>query len=74
MTSQALNALNPENRRDAYFEIAERIEVPALACPEPALVPWGNPFEPWLLHELAAMIIRGGISTLDELTFCIGLR
>ncbi len=69
MTSQALNALNPESRRDAYFEIAERIEVPALVhALEPAFVPWATPFEPWLLHELAShdKFAGGKISTLDE--------
>ena len=30
MTSQALDALSPERRRDAYYEIAENIVVPAL--------------------------------------------
>ena len=54
MTSQALNLLDPENRRDAYFEIADKIEVPALVhALEPAFVPWATPFEPWLLHQLA---------------------
>lgn len=69
MTSRALNALNPENRRDAYFEIAEKIEVPALVhALEPAFVPWATPFEPWLLHQLAGheKFVGGKISTLDE--------
>lgn len=69
MTSQALNALAPENRRDAYFEIAEKVEVPALVhALEPAFVPWATPFEPWLLHQLACheKFIGGKISTLDE--------
>ncbi len=69
MTSQALNALDPEARRDAYFEIAEKIEVPALVhALEPAFVPWATPFEPWLLHQLAAhqKFTGGKISTLDE--------
>ena len=69
MTSQALNALAPENRRDAYFEIAEKIEVPALVhALEPAFVPWATPFEPWLLHQLAGhdKFVGGKISTLDE--------
>ena len=69
MTSQALNALDPENRRDAYFEIAEKIEVPALVhALEPAFVPWATPFEPWLLHQLAGHVkfTGGKISTLDE--------
>ena len=69
MTSQALNSLNSENRRDAYFEIAEKIEVPALVqALEPAFVPWATPFEPWLLHQLAdhKKFVGGKISTLDE--------
>ncbi len=69
MTSQALNALDPEKRRDAYFEIAEKIEVPALVhALEPAFVPWATPFEPWLLHQLAGhdKFVGGKISTLDE--------
>ena len=69
MTSQALNALGPENRKDAYFEIAEKIEVPALVhALEPAFVPWATPFEPWLLHQLAGheKFVGGKISTLDE--------
>ena len=69
MTSQALNALGPEARRDAYFEIAEKIEVPALVhALEPAFVPWATPFEPWLLNQLAGheKFVGGKISTLDE--------
>ena len=69
MTSQALNALDPENRRDAYFEIAERIEVPTLVhALEPAFVPWATPFGPWLLYQLAQheKFVGGKISTLDE--------
>ena len=47
MTSQALNALNPEKRRDAYFEIAEKIEVPALVhALEPAFVLGPPPSSP----------------------------
>ena len=69
MTSQALNSLDPEKRRDAYFEIAEKIEVPALVhALEPAFVPWATPFEPWLLHQLAGheKFVGGKISTLDK--------
>ena len=69
MTSQALNALEPEARRDGYFEIADRIEVPALVhALEPAFVPWATPFEPWLLYQLAQheRFVGGKISTLDE--------
>ena len=72
MTSQALNALGPERRRDAYFEIAEKIEVPALVhALEPAFVPWATPFEPWLLNQLAGhdKFVGGKISTLDETHF-----
>ena len=69
MTSQALNALAPEKRKDAYFEIAEKIEVPALVhALEPAFVPWATPFDPWLLYQLAGheKFVGGKISTLDE--------
>ncbi|MEO0446125.1 MAG: hypothetical protein AAF191_08625 [Verrucomicrobiota bacterium] len=69
MTSQQLNQLDPERRRDAYFEIAERITVPAIAhALEPAFVPWATPYEPWLLHQLATheKFVGGKISTLDE--------
>jgi len=69
MTSQALDALDPEARRDAYFEIAESIELPALAhALEPAFVPWASPFGPWLLAQLAGhpKFTGGKISTLHE--------
>jgi hypothetical protein len=69
MTSQALNTLGPEDRRDAYFKIAECIDVPALVhALEPAFVSWATPFEPWLLHQLAGheKFVGGKISTLDE--------
>jgi dihydrodipicolinate synthase/N-acetylneuraminate lyase len=69
MTSRWLNALGPEKRRDAYFEIAEFIQRPALVhALEPAFVPWATPFEPWLLHQLALhpKFVGGKISTLDE--------
>lgn len=69
MTSQALNALDPEHRRDAYYSIAEIMTVPALVhALEPAFVPWATPFEPWLLYELAQhpKFTGGKISTLDE--------
>ena len=69
MTSQALNTLGPEMRRDAYFKILEKIKVPALVhALEPAFVPWATPFEPWLLHQLASheKFVGGKISTLDE--------
>jgi dihydrodipicolinate synthase/N-acetylneuraminate lyase len=69
MTSQALNSLGPEDRRDAYFNLAEYVAVPALVhALEPAFVPWATPFEPWLLHQLAGheKFVGGKISTLDE--------
>jgi len=69
MTSQLLDELPPERRRDAYFEIAEMIEAPAIVhALEPAFVPWATPFGPWLLHELARheTFAGGKISTLDE--------
>ena len=69
MTSRRLNALDPERRRDAYFEIAEHLTVPGIVhALEPAFVPWATPYEPWLLHELAQhpKFVGGKISTLDE--------
>jgi len=69
MTSRQLNQLGPEQRRDAYFEIAEMLTVPGIVhALEPSFVPWASPFEPWLLHELAQhpKFIGGKISTLDE--------
>jgi dihydrodipicolinate synthase/N-acetylneuraminate lyase len=69
MTSRGLNALEPERRRDAYYEIAEELVRPAIAhALEPAFVPWAMPFEPWLLWQLAQhpKFVGGKISTLDE--------
>jgi hypothetical protein len=69
MTSRLLNLLEPEARRDAYFEIAEHITLPAIAhALEPSFVPWASPYEPWLLHEIAnhPKYVGGKISTLDE--------
>ncbi len=69
MTSRQLNALAVEARRDAYFEIAEHLTVPAVAhALEPSFVPWATPFEPWLLAELSRheKYVGGKISTLDE--------
>lgn len=69
MTSRQLNQLDPERRRDAYFEIAEGVSVPMIVHSlEPSFVPWATPFEPWLLHQLAGheKIVAGKISTLDE--------
>jgi hypothetical protein len=69
MTSRLLNILEPEARRDAYFEIAEQITHPAIAhALEPSFVPWATPYEPWLLHEIAnhPKYVGGKVSTLDE--------
>lgn len=69
MTSRQLNRLDPERRRDAYYDIAEHVTTTALAhALEPAFVPWASPFEPWLLHEIAKheKYTGGKISTLDE--------
>lgn len=69
MTSRLLNLLEPEARRDAYFEIAEHITHPAIAhALEPSFVPWASPYEPWLLHQIAnhPKYVGGKISTLDE--------
>lgn len=69
MTSQQLNQLGAEKRRDAYFEIAENVSVPMIVhALEPSFVPWATPYEPWLLHQLAGheKIVAGKISTLDE--------
>lgn len=69
MTSRLLNILEPEARRDAYFEIAEHITHPAIAhALEPSFVPWATPYEPWLLHEIAnhPKYVGGKVSTLDE--------
>ncbi|MDF1752373.1 MAG: hypothetical protein P1U89_06350 [Verrucomicrobiales bacterium] len=69
MTSRQLNILGNEARRDAYYEIAEHITVPAIVhALEPAFVPWATPYDPWLLKELAAhdKFVGGKISTLDE--------
>ena len=69
MTSRWLNLLEPEARRDAYFQIAEHITHPAIAhALEPSFVPWATPYEPWLLHQIAnhPKYIGGKVSTLDE--------
>jgi dihydrodipicolinate synthase/N-acetylneuraminate lyase len=69
MTSRTLNVLDPQRRRDAYFEIAEHLTRPGIVhALEPAFVPWATPYEPWLLHELALhpKFVGGKISTLDE--------
>lgn len=69
MTSRTLNVLDPERRRDAYYQIAEHLTVPGIVhALEPAFVPWATPYEPWLLHQLALhpKFVGGKISTLDE--------
>ena len=69
MTSRLLNILEPEARRDAYFQIAEHCIRPAIVhALEPAFVSWATPYEPWLLHQLAQhpKFIGGKVSTLDE--------
>jgi hypothetical protein len=69
MTSRWLNALDPERRRDGYFQIAEWLVRPGIVhALEPSFVSWATPFEPWLLWQLAQhpKFIGGKISTLDE--------
>ncbi len=69
MTSRWLAGLDPERRRDAYFEIAEWLIRPGIVhALEPAFVPWATPYEPWLLWQLAQhpRFVGGKISTLDE--------
>jgi dihydrodipicolinate synthase/N-acetylneuraminate lyase len=69
MTSRGLNALDPERRRDAYYQIAEWLIRPGIVhALEPAFVPWATPYEPWLLWQLAQhpKFVGGKISTLDE--------
>jgi hypothetical protein len=69
MTSRGLSGLDPERRRDAYFELADWLVRPGLVhALEPAFVPWATPYEPWLLWQLAQhpKFVGGKISTLDE--------
>ena len=69
MTSRWLNALEPERRRDGYYEIAEWLVRPGIVhALEPSFVPWATPYEPWLLWQLAQhpKFVGGKISTLDE--------
>ncbi len=69
MTSRWLSALAPEPCRDAYYEIAEWLIRPGIVhALEPAFVPWAQPFDPWLLYQLAQhpKFVGGKISTLDE--------
>ncbi len=68
MTSRWLNSLDPERRRDGYYEIAEWLVRPGIVhALEPSFVPWATPFEPWLLWQLAIhpKFTGGKISTLD---------
>lgn len=69
MTSKWLNSLDPERRRDGYYEIAEWLVRPGIVhALEPSFVPWATPYEPWLLWQLAQhpKLVGGKISTLDE--------
>ncbi len=69
MTSKWLNSLDPERRRDGYYEIAEWLIRPGIVhALEPSFVPWAMPYEPWLLWQLAQhpKFVGGKISTLDE--------
>lgn len=68
MTSRLLNVLDPERRRDAYFQIGEHLIRPGIVhALEPAFVPWATPYEPWLLYQLAQhpKFVGGKVSTLD---------
>jgi len=68
MTSRWLNSLDPERRRDGYYEIADWLIRPGIVhALEPSFVPWATPYEPWLLWQLAMHLkfIGGKISTLD---------
>ena len=69
MSSRWLNALDPERRRDGYYEIAEWLVRPGIVhALDPSFVPWATPYEPWLLWQLAQhpKFVGGKISTLDE--------
>jgi len=69
MTSRLLNVLDPERRRDAYFQIGEHLIRPGIVhALEPAFVSWATPYEPWLLYNLAQhpKFVGGKVSTLDE--------
>lgn len=69
MTSRWLNSLDPQRRRDGYYQIADWLIRPGIVhALEPAFVPWATPFEPWLLWQLAShpIFVGGKISTLDE--------
>lgn len=68
MTSRLLNVLDPERRRDAYFQISEHLIRPGIVhALEPAFVSWATPYEPWLLYQLAQhpKFVGGKVSTLD---------
>ena len=69
MTSRWLNALDPQRRRDGYYQIAEWLIRPGIVhALEPSFVPWATPYEPWLLWQLAQhpKFVGGKVSTLDE--------
>jgi hypothetical protein len=69
MTSRWLNSLDPQSRRDGYYQIAEWLIRPGIVhALEPSFVSWATPFEPWLLWQLAQhpKFVGGKISTLDE--------
>ena len=69
MTSRGLNGLDPERRRDGYYQIAEWLVRPGIVhALEPSFVSWATPYEPWLLWQLAQhpKFVGGKISTLDE--------
>ena len=69
MTSRGLNGLDPERRRDGYYQIAEWLVRPCIVhALEPSFVSWATPYEPWLLWQLAQhpKFVGGKISTLDE--------
>ena len=68
MTSRGLNALDPERRRDGYYQIAEWLVRPGIVhALEASFVPWATPYEPWLLWQLAQhpKFVGGKISTLE---------
>jgi hypothetical protein len=69
MTSRWLNSLDPQRRRDGYYQIAEWLIRPGIVhALEPSFVPWATPFGPWLFWQLAQhpKFVGGKISTLDE--------
>jgi len=67
MTSRLLNVLDPERRRDAYFQIGEHLDPARHACTqlEPAFVPWATPHEPRAVDQLAQhpkFVVRASVS------------